>query len=132
MIKICLKRCDKKQLRIRMKRVSFRVLLFLFSKLGAQATETVHGIFLQIETRFLKFFFFLRGGAKIMRLRLAFDSIKFFYYINFVSWLFYYYPFIFLLLYVHFMYFVPVRSYIEKQIRNFFYPLFKKGRKKKD
>jgi hypothetical protein len=66
-----------------------------------------------------------------MRVRIAFDHIKFSYYINFVSWLFYYYPFIFLLLYLHFMYFLPVRSYIGKQIRNLIEWLLKGRRRRR-
>lgn len=67
-----------------------------------------------------------------MRLRLALDHIKFSYYINFVSWLFYYYPFIFVLLYLHFMYFIPLRSYIGKHIRNFVKRFFKRRRRRRN
>jgi hypothetical protein len=67
-----------------------------------------------------------------MRLRLGLDHIKFSYYISFVSWLSYYYPFIFVLLYLHFMYFIPVRSFIGKHIRIFVKRFFKRRRRNEE
>lgn len=61
-----------------------------------------------------------------INLSIGFNHIRFFYYTRFVSWLFSYYPFLFLLLYVHFMYFTAVRSYIEKRIKNHFQRVWKK------